>query len=1148
MGGSIHSSSEGFVSIDDEKYYKISAIDRMSPFLMNIASDTDLWMFISSTGGLTAGRIDADGALFPYETVDKLHDAHSHTGPITLIRCSLEDGEEVLWEPFSSGSMEHFNIERNLYKNITCNRVIFEENNYDLGLSFRYRWTGSEMFGHVRTAELKNFGSETLSLSLIDGLRNILPFGAPLVLYQQSSTLVDAYKRVDCDRESRLGIYSLTSRITDRAEAAEELRANTVWCNASIDFSVGLSIESVNAFRESRPVKPQTILTGRRGNYLITMRFDLEPGKQEKWHVIADSGKNHVEISALRNRILEQNDLGKLIETSLVEATENLRNNVGCADGLQLTGHEEASAHHFSNVLFNNMRGGVFAKNYEIETADFREFIGIRNRDVLKQNYEVIASLPDRITAEELYRVATDANDPHLERLCYEYLPIYFGRRHGDPSRPWNRFSIKVKNREGGRLLRHEGNWRDIFQNWEGLGISFPGFLPCFISKFVNASTVDGFNPYRITNEGIDWEVAEKSDPWSNIGYWGDHQIIYLLKFLESLIRFYPGKLEEMMIREIFSYSDVPYRIRPYETILKDSKSTIDYDFEQAAEIAKRVKTKGTDGRLVHGHDGRVYHVSLFEKLLVPLLSKVSNLVPDGGIWMNTQRPEWNDANNALVGNGISMVTLCYLRRYLAFMVNVLEDMDDIGVQVSNEIVNLFDTVHSILEEECTLLRASTIENSERKRMLDRLGGAFSDYRDKAYSQGFKGKREIRVRRAVEFYRIVLRWLDHAISVNWRKDGLFNSYNILEISRNGKEAIVQPLYEMLEGQVAVLSSGVVTPEEALKLLSALYESKMYREDQRSFMLYPERKLPTFMSKNAVTAEQALSIPLIQELIEAGDGSIITCDADNIYRFNPDFANAADLIDTLDKLAEDEEWASRVAQDRQAVLGLFEFEFKHKSFTGRSGTMYGYEGLGCIYWHMVSKLLLAVQEITFLADNDSEWTGYRNDLADYYYKIRAGLSFEKTVREYGAFPTDPYSHTPPHAGAKQPGMTGQVKEEILTRFGELGVRVEDGAISFQPILLSRTEFLSEEGMFRYFDIEGESRLIKVPAGSLAFTFCQIPVIYEIISSDPWIRVGMVDGNTSVVDGCGLEVDISRSLFERLGVISRIDVGIPVDVLL
>ena len=60
---------------------------------------------------------------------------------------------------------------------------------------------------------------------------------------------------------------------------------------------------------------------------------------------------------------------------------------------------------------------------------------------------------------------------------------------------------------------------------------------------------------------------------------------------------------------------------------------------------------------------------------------------------------------------------------------------------------------------------------------------------------------------------------------------------------------------------------------------------------------------------------------------------------------------------------------------------------------------------------------------------------------------------RATAEFGAIPTDCYSHTPAHAGAQQPGMTGQVKEEILTRFGELGLRVEDGRLCVLPGLLA-----------------------------------------------------------------------------------------------
>ena len=44
---------------------------------------------------------------------------------------------------------------------------------------------------------------------------------------------------------------------------------------------------------------------------------------------------------------------------------------------------------------------------------------------------------------------------------------------------------------------------------------------------------------------------------------------------------------------------------------------------------------------------------------------------------MNTQRPEWNDANNALVGHGLSVVTLAHLRRYLAFVRELARPLDD---------------------------------------------------------------------------------------------------------------------------------------------------------------------------------------------------------------------------------------------------------------------------------------------------------------------------------------------------------------------------------------------------------------------------------------------------------------------------------------
>jgi hypothetical protein len=912
---------------------------------------------------------------------------------------------------------------------------------------------------------------------------------------------------------------------------------------------VSLSLHAVAAFRRSEPLPRANVLTGARGNYLAAASLELAPAERARWHVVADVGRSHAQVVALRARLREGGDLGAWIEASLDEACENLRRDVASADGLQLTGHPEASVHHFANVLFNNMRGGVFARNHDVPTADLLDLVQTRDRAVAERHRAALQALPAQLPVAELLRTVAGWLDPDLLRLCYEYLPITFGRRHGDPSRPWNRFSIQVRNPDGSRALHYEGNWRDIFQNWEALCTSFPAFLPGVIARFVNASTIDGFNPYRIGSDGIDWEVLDPRDPWGHIGYWGDHQIVYLLRFLEASSRFEPGTLEGLLGQEIFCYADVPYRLKPYAEIVADPRATILYDAELAARIEERVAAVGADGKLVRDRTGAVLHVNLLEKLLVPALSKLSNFVPGGGIWMNTQRPEWNDANNALVGNGVSMVTLFYLRRYLCFLERLLDPQGDVRSPVSREVVAWFRRLHAGLLGERALLDSATLTDHDRKRLMDELGGAFSDYREDIYTRGFSGRKDdLPLPEVVAFCRCALEHLDHAIRDNRREDGLYHSYNLLEIARDGGSAALHRLDEMLEGQVAALSSGVVDPPEAVRLIEGLFASRMYRPDQRSFMLYPEKELPAFLARNQVPEADTCAVPLLQALLGAGEPSVLERDADGVCRFQGDLRNAPDLAAVLDRLAGQERWREMVARDRQAVLDLFEAVFRHHAFTGRSGRMYAYEGLGCVYWHMVAKLLLAVQEIVLRAEREGQPALVRAALARAYYRIRSGLGFEKTAAEYGAFPMDPYSHTPALGGAQQPGMTGQVKEEILTRFGELGVMVEDGLVSFRPTLLRRLEFLSEPGTYRCYDLDGTPRGIDVPAGALALSFCQVPVVLELCAGAGWVRVTMRDGTTSTRPGERLDAPASRSLLSRNGAICRLDVGVPAGALL
>jgi hypothetical protein len=192
--------------------------------------------------------------------------------------------------------------------------------------------------------------------------------------------------------------------------------------------------------------------------------------------------------------------------------------------------------------------------------------------------------------------------------------------------------------------------------------------------------------------------------------------------------------------------------------------------------------------------------------------------------------------------------------------------------------------------------------------------------------------------------------------------------------------------------------------------------------------------------------------------------------------------------------------------------------------------------------MVAKLLLAVQECYYHALNGGADATVTGALAAAYYDIRAGIGFNKTPDLYGAFPTDPYSHTPWGSGARQPGMTGQVKEEIVTRWGELGVTLQQGRLCFAPTLLRPAEFLSTESVFDYVNIAGNAESLSLAPDSLAFTVCQVPVIYQR-GDTARIEVVCEDGRLVECSGHRLDQTMTRHILNRDGHIIQLRLWLP-----
>ena len=1065
-----------FVLIDSEKYYQITNYDSMQPFFISLASDSNHWMYIASTGGLSAGRKNPDMALFPYYTDDKITESSEITGSKTILHVT-KSGNSYLWEPFSDRNRGAYQLERSIAKSTTGNKLIFTEKNLDLGLTFSYAWMNADDFGWVKKSTLSNNTTESIELQLLDGLQNILPAGIDKFTQNTFSTLVDGYKKTELIENSSLALYRMEAILVDRAEPSESLRVNTVWSVGLQHADYLLSSTQLNAFRYGQEIVPETDAKGVRGAYLASTNLKLEANAVKSWYFVAEVAQDVAQVNNLLDTIENAPNIIADIEQNIEKGTRNLFEIVSQVDGVQYTADENGMARHFSNVLFNTMRGGIYTDNYTVHASDFRKHIQLFNTKLAATHANLLAKLPESIQYTELDAMIQQAGDANLYRLFQEYLPLTFSRRHGDPSRPWNLFNINVKDESGKKIQSYQGNWRDIFQNWEALSLSYPAYINGIIAKFVNATTADGYNPYKVTSEGIDWETIEPDNPWSNIGYWGDHQIIYLLKLMEVSRNHYPTVLPSWLNKAMFAYSNVPYRIKNYDEIVANPKNSIRFDAALHHEIEKLEKTFGADARLLLNENGEVKLVTFTEKILATLLAKLSNFIPEAGIWMNTLRPEWNDANNALVGTGASMVTLYYLRRFVTFTQQLYTDGDVDNYTITAEMHAFFESVFTAFIDNDASLQ-SGFTNQQRRVVADALGMAGNNYRNSIYS-GFSSKKELISKTdLLNFFALTLDYLDQSIAANKRPDNMYHAYNLVSFKNDAVE--IRHLYEMLEGQVSVLSSGKLSATESVDLLDALRQSSLYRADQNSYILYPNKTLPSFLDKNNISVQDVERIALLQKLVTNGNKTIISADKKGQFHFNANFNNVGFLREALLKMKNVGQF--KVSEtDIQSVEAVYEKIFDHQSFTGRSGTFYKYEGLGCIYWHMVSKLLLAIGENIKKAENELADAEIISRLKQHYAEVKAGIGAHKSPADYGSFPFDPYSHTPMMAGVQQPGMTGQVKEDIISRFFELGVEIKDGCLSINQTMLKPDEFLPPTAENAY--------------PHLSFSYCSVPFIYQ-----------------------------------------------------
>jgi hypothetical protein len=185
------------------------------------------------------------------------------------------------------------------------------------------------------------------------------------------------------------------------------------------------------------------------------------------------------------------------------------------------------------------------------------------------------------------------------------------------------------------------------------------------------------------------------------------------------------------------------------------------------------------------------------------------------------------------------------------------------------------------------------------------------------------------------------------------RDGLFHSYNLVDLA-DGRAEVAARLYPMLEGQVAMLSCGLLSLVRGVGCWTRCSPARCTRPTGAASCSTPTGACPASWSATGWTPSRPGPA--------GGAGLLAAGRSDLLQRRRRHGALRAGLCNRADLEAAGADLGERWSP----LAAAYERVLQHHAFTGRSGTMFGYEGLGCIYWHMVAKLLLAVQERVFEA--------------------------------------------------------------------------------------------------------------------------------------------------------------------------------------
>lgn len=688
-----------------------------SSFLPGIAGQMGipLWVFYVNRGQAIAsfGVADKDSPILEFYAANKAYQLTSYNGFRTFLKIA-SDSKNLFYEPFSPWSG---NVPSSQVMSIDASEIELTDYRDECGLETKVVYfilPGENIAALVRQVTFTNRNEYPIHIECLDGLPNIVPFGADNKNLKEISRTLEAWMEV-CNLENNLPFYSMRSSAEDTPEV-DTYQAG----NFALTFT-----QEIDGINKLPAIADPLIVFGQETSLSAPAQFQTHPLQSLFGHRQFAFGKSLCGFFGFTATLLpgesktiyglygNSRDLNHLNQWSTEKLNEKFIQekrsySKKLVDGLCDAVHTKSSSRVFDayskqTFLDNNLRGG-----WPINFGDSQKPV--------------------------IYHI--------------------YSRKHGDLERDYNAFYLAAE-----CFSQGNGNFRDINQNRRNEVRFYPWVGDINIRYFFSLLQTDGYNPLVVKGSyfvvppsriasllelvskpeivtemlskpfspgsllrqiseldiqlripELDFvtralQLADQSfDAEYGEGFWTDHWT-YNLDLIESYLAIFPDQQSALL----FEKADLPYfespdsvqpRSKKYVLVgnqVRQLGSTVK-DVEKEDLITSR--SESPNFMRVDNGQGEIYRTTLFEKMVTLALVKFSTLDPLGmGIEMEAGKPGWYDALNGLSGLiGSSMPETIVLADWIRFLLSISAPRLDDRLSLPTEVIQLLNDLLNSLE------------------------------------------------------------------------------------------------------------------------------------------------------------------------------------------------------------------------------------------------------------------------------------------------------------------------------------------------------------------------------------------------------------------------------------------------------------------